>query len=154
MTNYFSKLIIGTIGLFVMVSASYADVEEVDNSSLEALIAEGVPVIDVRRIDEWQATGVIEGVHPLTFFDKHGRYDAQKWLTELDKIAPKGTPVVLICAAGVRSKSIADLLDKRLGYSGVHNHTNGMQDWLKAKKPVIKYQPKPTTEPASTDKSQ
>ncbi len=141
MKTYLHKLMLGSVLLFAMVSAAPADVEQVDNSSLEALIAEGVPVVDVRRIDEWQATGVIDGVHTLTFFDKEGRYDAEKWLAELDKIAPKGTPVVLICAAGVRSKSIAELLDKRLGYNGVHNHTKGMNEWIKADKPVIKYEP-------------
>jgi len=141
MKTYLHKLMLGSVLLFAMVSAAPADVEQVDNSSLEALIAEGVPVVDVRRIDEWQATGVIDGVHTLTFFDKEGRYDAEKWLAEVDKIAPKGTPVVLICAAGVRSKSIAELLDKRLGYNGVHNHTKGMNEWIKADKPVIKYEP-------------
>lgn len=149
MKRYLHKLILGSALLFGMASASFADVDEVDNSALEALIAKGVPVVDVRRIDEWQATGVIDGAHTLTFFDKQGRYDAQKWLESLEKIAPKGTPVVLICAAGVRSKSIADLLDKKLGYSDIHNHTKGMQDWIKSNKPVVKYTQKPTTQ--STD---
>jgi len=117
----------------------FADVTEVDNQELEKLIASGVPVIDVRRLDEWEATGVIEGVHKLTFFDKKGRYDAQKWLAELEAIAPKGTPVVLICARGVRSKTISKLLDKRLGYSGVHNHTLGMVDWIKEGNDVVEH---------------
>lgn len=140
------KFLVFNALLCVMASSSYADVEEIDNDALAALIAEGVPVVDVRRIDEWQATGVIDGAHTLTFFDKHGRYDAQKWLAALDEIAPKGTPVILICAAGVRSKSIAELLDKRLGYTGVRNHTKGMQDWIKAKKPVIKHAQKQVVE--------
>ena len=139
MKRYIRKLIIGSVCLLAMATNSFADITEVDNKALEALIAKGVPVVDVRRIDEWQSTGVIEGVHTLTFFDKQGRYDADKWLQALDKIAPKGTPVVLICEAGVRSKNIANLLDKRLGYSGVHNHTKGMHDWIKARKPVVKY---------------
>jgi len=139
MKRYLRKLTIAGVLLFSMNSISFADVEEVDNSTLEALIASGVPVVDVRRDDEWQSTGVIEGVHTLTFFDKQGRYDANKWLAALEQIAPKGTPVILICEAGVRSKHIADFLDKRLGYSGIHNHSDGMRSWIKASKPVIKY---------------
>jgi len=141
MRQYLYKLIFGSVLLFAVVSGPVADVKHIDNTELEALIAKGVPVVDVRRIDEWQATGVIDGAHTLTFFDKQGRYDAERWLAALNKIAPKGKPVVLICAAGVRSKSIAGLLDKRLGYTGVHNHTNGMNDWIRADKPVIKYKP-------------
>jgi len=148
------RFIAGFVICFVLVSTSFADVEEIDNSKLEALIAEGVAIVDVRRIDEWQANGLIEGVHTLTFFDKQGRYDAKKWLAALDEIAPKGTPVVLICEAGVRSKSIADLLDKRLGYTGVHNHTKGMRDWVKANKPTIQYKQHLGVESDNTAKSE
>ena len=114
-----------------------ADVTEVDNKRLAQLIEAGVPVVDVRRLDEWQATGVIDGAHKLTFFDEQGRYDAPAWLAALDKIAAKDSPVVLICARGVRSKTIAKLLDKRLGYSAIHNHTAGMVGWIKDGMPVV-----------------
>lgn len=117
--------------LLLVTFSVYADVTEVDNQKLQTLIESGVPVIDVRREDEWLKTGVIEGAHKLTFFDKKGKYDAQKWLSELDKIAASDEPFVLICAAGVRSKAIAKLLDKRLGFTQVHNHTKGMNYWLK-----------------------
>lgn len=125
--------------LLCISSAAWADIIEIDNGALQKLIEDGVPVVDVRRVDEWRKTGVIEGAHTLTFFDKQGRYDANKWLEALDKIAPKGKPVILICAAGVRSKSIAGLLDKRLGYTGVHNHTKGMLDWVGKGLPVVDY---------------
>ncbi len=134
--NFLVLVLLGT------ASVTVAEVTEVDNQALQKLIDEGVPVIDVRRIDEWEKTGVIEGAHTLTFFDKRGRYDAQKWLQALDDIAPKGSPVILICEAGVRSKAIAGLLDKRLGYPGVHNHTKGMSDWIKQKQPVVAYDAK------------
>jgi len=137
MKRYLHKLLFSGVLLFAMVSASFADVKHIDNTALEALIAEGVPVIDVRRIDEWQAT-----------------YDAERWLAALNKIAPKGKPVVLICAAGVRSKSIAELLDKRLGYTGVHNHMSGMNDWIKAEKPVIRYTPVPAMESGGEKQSE
>ena len=125
--------------VFCFSSSLWADITEVDNAKLQELIKQGVPVIDVRRLDEWEKTGVIEGAHTLTFFDKQGRYDAHKWLTALDQIAPKGQPVILICERGVRSKNIADLLDKRLGYAGVHNHTAGMSNWIGKGHPVIEY---------------
>jgi len=115
----------------------FAEVTEVDNDALQKLLAQGVAVIDVRRVDEWQNTGVIQGVHLLTFFDEQGRYDAKKWLAELKKIAPDDAPVVLICERGVRSKTIARLLDKRLGMAGIHNHSRGMAAWRAQGRPVV-----------------
>ncbi len=132
--------LLASIVLFVGLStALYADVVEVDNQQLEELIRSGVAVVDVRRPDEWKATGVIDGAHTLTFFDKQGRYDAAKWLSELDKIATKDAPIILICARGVRSKVIAKLLDKQVGYTNIHNHTKGMMDWIGKGQPVIQY---------------
>lgn len=128
--------------LFVSSFASsfvWADVTEIDNKALQELMAAGVPVVDLRRIDEWQETGVIDGAHLLTFFDKQGRYDAEKWIAALGKITSQDEPVILICASGVRSKTIAKLMNKHLGYSSVHNHTLGMFDWIDKGKPVVAF---------------
>ena len=107
-----------------------ADVVELDNNSLKTLQEEGVIIIDVRRPDEWADTGVIAGSHGITFFDEKGRYDVNEWLAELSKEVKPSDRFVLICAHGVRSSKIAELLDKRLGYSAVHNATKGMYSWL------------------------
>jgi rhodanese-related sulfurtransferase len=118
-----------------------ADVTEVDNPSLESLQAQGVTIIDVRRPDEWSETGIVEGSHGITFFDAKGGYDANAWLTELSELVKPDEPFVLICARGVRSSKIAELLDKRLGYSAVHNVTDGIYAWLKQDKPVVSWSP-------------
>ena len=107
------------LAIAVFTTSVWADVIDVDNEKLEQLRAEGVVIVDVRRQDEWEHTGLIEGSHPLTFFDEKGRYDAKAWLSQLDMLVKPDQPVVLICARGVRSAKIADLLDKRLGYSQV-----------------------------------
>jgi len=95
----------------------------------------------VRRPDEWQASGLIEGSHPVMFFDKKGRYDVKTWLAEIDKLVERDEPIALICARGVRSSSIADLLDAKLGFTHVHNVTGGMVDWVKEKRPVVAWSP-------------
>lgn len=125
----------------LFVSRSYADVTEIDNDKLEQLRANGVAIVDVRRQDEWEHTGVIAGSHRFTFFDEKGRYDAKAWLEKLDAVVEPDQPVVLICARGVRSAKIADLLDKRLGYTHVHNVTKGIVAWLGEKRPVEKIEP-------------
>lgn len=118
-----------------------ADVTEVDNSSLQSLQAQGMTIIDVRRPDEWSDTGIIEGSHGITFFDAKGRYDVNAWISELSELVKPDEPFVLICARGVRSSKIAELLDKRLGYSAVHNVTDGILNWLKQGQPVVSWNP-------------
>jgi rhodanese-related sulfurtransferase len=119
---------------------SVADVTELDNATLQQLKDEGVAIIDVRRDDEWQHTGILEGSHGITFFDKNGRYDINACLSEVDKLIKPDQPVILICARGVRTSKIAELLDKRLGYTQVHNVTAGINAWLKEKLPVVKWE--------------
>ena len=119
---------------------SVADVTELDNTTLQQLKDEGVAIIDVRRDDEWQHTGILEGSHGITFFDKNGRYDINAWLSDVDKLIKPDQPVILICARGVRTSKIAELLDKRLGYTQVHNVTAGINAWLKEERPVVKWE--------------
>ena len=108
----------------------HAEVVQVDSAGLERLRAEGVPVIDVRRADEWRETGVIDGSHLLTFFDKKGRYDLDTWLPALAAIAESGQPVVLICRSGKRSGRVARLLDEQFGYRHVYTARDGIVGWI------------------------
>lgn len=118
-----------------------AEVTDVDRDALEALIDRGVPVIDVRREDEWRARGVIDGSHLLTFFDARGGYDADAWLDALAEIVAPDEPFVLVCAHGVRSKRIADLLDSRLGYAAVHDASGGIEGFRDAGGRVVPHVP-------------
>jgi len=138
MQRFLSMLLfIFTLGLTPVL---HADVTEIDNASLQALIDEGVSVIDIRREDEWRDTGVVEGSHLITFFDAKGRYDVAAWMEELKQVASGDEPVILICARGVRSSNVAKLLDRKLGYTNVHNVTRGINDWIDKNQPVQPYQ--------------
>ena len=106
-----------------------------DSAGLERLRAEGVAVIDVRRPDEWRKTGVIEGSHLLTFFDKKGRYDLDRWLPALAAIVEADRPVALICRSGNRSGRVARLLDERFGYRHVYTAQDGILGWLEGGAP-------------------
>lgn len=127
------------IALLIVSTWARADITELDSTALQSLIDKGVPVVDVRREDEWRDTGVIEGSHLLTFFDSRGNYDARAWLAELEKIAGKDDKVVLICARGVRTSTIAKFLDKRMGYTGIHNVSYGISRWIKEGNRVVKH---------------
>ena len=108
----------------------HAEVIDVDSAGLQRLRAEGVPVIDVRRPEEWSKTGVIEGSHLLTFFDAKGRYDLGRWLPALAAIAESNQPVALICRSGKRSGRVARLLDEQFGYRHVYSARDGILGWI------------------------
>ena len=115
-----------------------AKVKNIDNTELKQLMAQGVPVIDVRRPEEWKQTGVVEGSHLLTFFDKKGRYDVNKWLAEFSSIAGPGDPFILICRTGNRTGTISRFLDAKLNYQQVHNVTKGITHWVRQKNLTVK----------------
>ncbi len=115
-----------------------ATVTNIDNAALEQLIAEGVPVIDIRRAEEWQQTGVVKGSHLITFFDKKGHYDVAAWLNKLAPIAGKDQPFILICRTGNRTGTVSNFLDRKLGYTKVYNVQKGITDWIAKGKPVVK----------------
>lgn len=138
MTTIRSILVVFVLINSITVSAA---VTEVDNEQLRSLQASNATIIDVRRADEWKHTGMIEGSHGVTFFDEKGRYDVEAWLARIYSLTPADQPVVLICARGVRSSKIAQLLDKRLGFTAVHNVTGGIVEWLNEKQPVIAWTP-------------
>lgn len=116
-----------------------AEVRNIDNEELEKLLAQGVAVIDVRTVGEWQSTGLVEGSHPITFFDERGRYDADAWLAELNSVIETDQGVVLICASGNRSAKIANFLEQQAGFNNVYNVTQGIGHWLGEKRPVVPF---------------
>lgn len=107
-----------------------AEIIQVDTPTLEQMMADGAVIVDVRTPAEWQLTGVLPGSHLKTFFDAQGGYDAEAWLAGLDEVAPDGAPVVLLCASGGRTMSIAHFLTEQLGRDGVHNVTGGINAWI------------------------
>lgn len=118
--------------------AVQAEVSHVDNQELKQLIAQGVPLIDVRTAPEWRQTGVVEGSHLITFFDEQGRFDLNTWLAKLAKVADKDKPFILICRSGNRTGRISRFLDEKLGYPQVINVKKGIRDWIKSGNPIAK----------------
>ena len=116
--------------LLVGAMPLHAEVIQVDSAGLERLRAEGVAVIDVRRPDEWHKTGVIDGSHLLTFFDKKGQYDLDRWLPALAAIAESDQPVAFICRSGKRSGRVARMLDEKFGYRHVYTARDGILGWI------------------------
>lgn len=120
-----------------MSAVVQAEVENIDNTELKALLAAGIPVIDIRRPEEWRQTGVVKGSHLLTFFDKKGNYDLRTWMDEFSKIAGPDDQFVLICRTGNRTGTISKFLDQKLKYRKVSHVNKGITHWIKKGNPTV-----------------
>ncbi|GAO37651.1 sulfurtransferase [Sulfuricella sp. T08] len=108
----------------------------VDNAKLKELLAQGVPLYDIRLPEEWRQTGVVEGSRKLTFFDAAGRTNPE-FLPRFTAEVNKNAPVVLICRSGNRTDAAARELAK-MGYTQVYNVRNGITHWMNDNNPVIR----------------
>ncbi len=108
----------------------------IDNTQLKAHVAQGVPVYDVRRTEEWRQTGVVEGSRKLTYVDAKGRPNPE-FLPRFTAEVGKNDPVVLICRTGSRTDTLAREL-AALGYTRVYNVRHGITRWISEKNPVVR----------------
>lgn len=93
---------------------------------------EGFPVIDVRRDDEWEEYGIIEGSHKITFFDELGLFDLDKFLEAFTKVVTdQEQPFILVCAHASRTKAIGEIMGSKLGYQNVYELDGGINwGWI------------------------
>ena len=134
------KLIAFKIILIINVlvaSFAFSDVIEIGNFELKSLLQKKIPLIDIRREDEWKSTGIVENSILMTFFDKNGKANTNEWLKELNKIANKNDPVILICRTGRRTGIISKFLSEKVGYRLIYDVTDGITDWIKKGNTVV-----------------
>ena len=121
----------------LVASFAFSDVIEIGNIELKSLLQKNIPLIDIRRKDEWKSTGIVENSILMTFFDKNGKANTNEWLKELNKIAKKNDPVILICRTGRRTGIISKFLSEKVGYRLIYDVTNGITDWIKKGNTVV-----------------
>lgn len=86
-----------------------------------------VQLVDVRTPEEY-AAGHIEGARLIDFYDA----DFAARIGQLDK----NKPVMVYCAAGGRSASAAEQLNK-MGFKKVYDLAGGMRAWRAAGKKAV-----------------
>ena len=121
----------------LVASFAFSDVIEIGNIELKSLLQKKIPLIDIRRKDEWKSTGIVENSILMTFFDKNGKANTNEWLKELNKIANKNDPVILICRTGRRTGIISKFLSEKVGYKLIYDVTDGITDWIKKGNTVV-----------------
>ena len=95
-------------------------------------VKEGYKIIDIRRADEWEHFGVIEGSHKITFFDEEGGYDVKAFLEAFTQVVTdKEQAFILVCAHARRTKSVGELLALQLKYTNVYDLDCGINwGWI------------------------
>ena len=131
------KLLVLTLLFFINSTQLFAKIYEVNNEKIKKLLESDVPLIDIRTEGEWYETGVIKGSHLLTFFDKDGNYDYNKWKNELGEIADENGPVIIICRSGRRSRIVSNMMIKENSEYLIYHATNGINSWIESSNKTV-----------------
>ncbi len=126
------KKYIALLALFLCVSVAQAELEHITVQQLSVLMKQGVTVIDIRTPEEWQQTGIIDGSHPIMFFDQKGKPHIEQWMQKTDDLIDPEQAVILICRSGNRTTSVGTFLSNQLGFKKVYSVKGGIKSWLKA----------------------
>ena len=104
----------------------------------QKLIDEGVPIIDIRREEEWIETGVIEESILITAFDKRG-YLKPNFIKDIENILRNNENIIFMCRSGNRSKLLIDYLSNTTNYENISHSKYGILGWLKLNYPLVIY---------------
>jgi rhodanese-related sulfurtransferase len=99
-----------------------------------------LPIIDIRTEGEWEETGILDGVIPITFFNEMGQYDIDDFLKKLHRVIGdnKSQQFALICRTGSRTGQISNFLNKE-GYKSI-NLQGGMFYVMRERSfPIVPY---------------
>ena len=109
-----------------------AEVIDIDNSELKNLIEKDINIIDVRTQNEWESTGIIEGSILISLLDKKNKFIFENWYEDFKKKISKNESVIFVCALGVRSKYISNLINKKKPDLKIYNLKKGINDWIRS----------------------
>ncbi|MCR4377644.1 MAG: FKBP-type peptidyl-prolyl cis-trans isomerase [Rhodospirillales bacterium] len=113
------------------------DFANIDNAQLKELLAKGVPIVDLRREEEWKQTGVVEGSKLITAINVKGEF-LPPFIEGFKAVAGPNDEVILICRTGNRTGAVADYLVRAEGYKKIYNVRHGITQWIKDGGPVVK----------------
>ena len=125
------------IVFLLTIKLAFADIVDVNNKQITELSQNNIPIVDIRRSSEWDQTGVIPNSIMLTFFDKEGKYNLDKWYEKLRLQVDVDKPIILICRTGRRTSIIAKMMDKKFD-KVIYNAKGGITSWIDEKFITVK----------------
>ena len=102
-----------------LLQQAKAQIREVDTAAGEQLLAEGWTLLDVREPDEYEQGAIARSVHI-----PRGQLES----SIENRVADRSTPLVAMCAGGVRSAFAAVTLEQ-MGYTDVVSMDGGFNKW-------------------------
>lgn len=116
--------------LLTLSSCAEPPYTNLDNANLKIMLEQNIPIFDIRRVEEWRQTGIIEGSQLLTFVDGAGNVKPD-FFYRFTQVVGKNDPVILICRTGNRTRTLAYHLMEEMGYTNVYNVRNGITQWIR-----------------------
>ena len=102
-----------------LLQQAKAHIREVDTAAGEQLLADGWTLLDVREPDEYEQGAITGSVHI-----PRGQLES----SIENRVADRSTPLVAMCAGGVRSAFAAVTLEQ-MGYTDVVSMDGGFNKW-------------------------
>ena len=138
--------VVSFLALFAIVGVVSISKAEAQNQ-LKAINADellyaqknGAIIIDIRREEEWKATGVIEGAELITAFQKDGSIHPEFQNKFFSVAVNKESPIVLYCRTGNRTNALGNALISQLGFTDVSHLYYGIKGWKKINHKTMKY---------------
>lgn len=135
--------VVGVASIKLLQSQPVASSNSLTTTQAYAALREGqIILIDIRRPEEWRATGIAQGAIPIDM--------RREDFIEAVRIAATdpSVPIALICAGGVRSRRIFDTLEDA-GVTNIIDVPEGMSGsragpgWIAAGLPVVGWSGQP-----------
>jgi rhodanese-related sulfurtransferase len=105
----------------------------------KAAQARGATIIDIRRGEEWQQTGIIEGANTITAFTKTGQLHPEFNKKFMSLVTSLDQDIVLYCRTGNRTEMLGTALVTQLGFRNVSHLSGGITDWAGSGNPTVPY---------------
>ena len=119
--------------IFILFSKfATAEVIDIDNRELSNLIEKEIKIVDVRTQNEWKSAGIIKGSILISLLDKKNKFIFENWYEDFNKKISRNESVIFVCASGVRSKYISNLINKKKPDLKIYNLKKGINNWIRS----------------------
>ena len=109
-----------------------AEVININNKELSNLIEKEIKIIDVRTQNEWKSTGIIKGSFLVSLLNKNKKFIFEDWFAMFENNFGRNKSIIFICASGVRSIYISNLVKKKKPDLKIYNHKRGINYWIRS----------------------
>ena len=109
-----------------------AEVIDINNRELSNLIEKEIKIIDVRTQSEWKSTGIIKGSYLVSLLNKNKKFIFKDWYEMFNNKFGSNKSIIFICASGVRSNYISNLVKQKKPDLIIYNLKKGINNWIRS----------------------